>query len=77
MEEKILKILKDIRSDSDFENSEDFIADDMLDSFDVIELVSNLEDTFDCKIDGLDIMPENFSNLKAIAEMVVKSGGAA
>ncbi len=65
MEEKILAILKDIRPEFDFETSEDFVEDGYLDSFDIVTLVSELEETFDVIIDGLDILPENFNTVAA------------
>ncbi len=73
--DKILELLKEIRPEFDFENSEDFIEDGYLDSFDVVSLVGLLESAFDIVIDGLDILPENFQNMKAIENIVKKSGG--
>ena len=73
--EKIITVLKAIHPETDFEKSDDFIQDELLDSFDVIELVDGLEKTFGITIDGLDILPENFNNLEAIAQIVTKSGG--
>ena len=75
MKEKILEILLKIRPESDFKGSGDFISDDLLDSFDVIELVSCLEDEFGCVIDGLDILPQNFKSLEDIEGIVSRSGG--
>jgi acyl carrier protein len=73
--EKIYKILADLRSEFDFHSSNDFFADGMLDSFDVISLVNILEEDFEILIDALDIIPENFCNTEAIANVVVKNGG--
>ena len=73
--DKILEILKDLHDDYDYEGSTDFIEDGLLDSFDMISLVSALDETFGISIDGLDILPENFCNISAIAETVRKNGG--
>lgn len=73
MNEKILAILKDIRPEFDFETSEDFIEDGYLDSFDIVTLVSELEDTFGVLIDGLAILPENFNTVEAIAGVISNS----
>ena len=73
--EKIFEILKDIRPECDWENTVDFIANGMLDSFDIIVLVSELESAFPVSVDGSDILAENFSSLESIAELVRKSGG--
>lgn len=72
---KIVKILKDIRPEFDFASSNNYIEDGMLDSFDVISLVAELEEAFGIVIDGLDIVPENFSSIEHIEAMVLKSGG--
>lgn len=73
--EKIYKILNGLRPEFDFHTSNDFIEDGMLDSFDVISLVTELEENFGILVDALDILPENFSSVEKIAELVKKSGG--
>lgn len=70
MESKILEILKNIRPDSDFEASEDFIEDFLLDSFDIINLANDLQTTFGIKINSELIVPENFETIHAIARMI-------
>lgn len=73
--EAIYEILEELRPEFDFRESQDFIEDGLLDSFDVISLVSELEDKFDVLIDALDILPENFSSVQAISDIVKKNGG--
>lgn len=73
--DKIYKMLVEIKPEHNFETSSDFIEDGLLDSFDIISLISMLEESFGIIIDGLDIVPENFSNVSAIESLVVKSGG--
>ena len=70
-----MEILNQIRPEFDFSSSSNYIEDGMLDSFDVISLVSDLEEAFGIEIDGLDIVPENFFGIERIGELVVKSGG--
>lgn len=74
-EEKILDMLKTIRPEYDFTASEDFIGDGLLDSFDMVTFVSDIEDAFGIVIDGLDIVPENFATIPAILATVRKNGG--
>lgn len=74
MEEKVLSILKEIRPEFDFEESDNFVEDGYLDSFDIVTLVSELETAFDVVIDGLDVLPENFETVQDICNMVNKSG---
>ena len=70
--ENILAILKGIRPEFDFTTSQDFIADGMLDSFDVITLVSELDKTFGISIQGTDIVPDNLKNLSVINNLLKK-----
>lgn len=76
MQEDILDILSEIRPECDFKNSSDFIQDGLLDSFDVLTLVSDLEERFGIFIDGAEILPENFSSLNAIKLLIDKSAKA-
>ena len=71
----IYEILKSLRPEFDFAQSEDFVEDGFLDSFDIVSLVATLEGKYNVKIDGLDIVPENFCTVDAIATLVRKSGG--
>ena len=71
---QIETILQEIRPEYDFTESQDFIADQMLDSFDVVSLVSELDKRYAIAIDGADIVPENFRNLEAIAKLLAKYG---
>ncbi len=73
--EKIYDILQNLRPEFDYRASKDFICDGLLDSLDVVSLISELEETFGILIDALDILPENFSSVETIAEVVKKNGG--
>jgi acyl carrier protein len=70
----VTEILKEIRPEFDFTSSTDFIADGMLDSFDVITLVSALDKNYSISIQGTDIVPENFQNLQALETLLRKNG---
>ncbi|WP_306598486.1 acyl carrier protein [Geothrix sp. 21YS21S-2] len=69
----VLDILNEIRPEFDFSTSQSFIADGMLDSFDLLTLVGALEESFGIRIDGQDIVPENFANLATIGHLIEKS----
>lgn len=73
MKEEILAMLSELRPEFDFTDSEDFVMDGLLDSFDIISLISMLEEKYGIKVDGLDIVPENFASLDAIEALVDKS----
>lgn len=73
--DKIYDVLAEIRPENDFKTSNDFIGDGLLDSFDVITLIDILEEKFNFKVDGMDIVPENFCSAEAIAKLINKNGG--
>ena len=70
MEERILEVVKAIRPDVDFEKETALIDDEILDSFDVIQIVTELMEEFGIFIDADDIEPENLNSLEGIREMV-------
>ena len=72
----IAEILKEIRPEFDFAASKDFVGDGMLDSYDIVTLVSDLDAAYGISISGLDIVPENFQNIAAIQKLLQKYGKA-
>lgn len=74
MKEKVLEILANLRPEFDFTEDVNFIEQGMLDSFDVVSLVSDLDSTFGISIDGVDIVPENFSSVDSIINLLKKNG---
>jgi len=74
MERKILSLLNEIRPEFDFHKASNFIENGMLDSFDIVQLVVSLDEEFEISIDGLDILPENFSNIEDIMKLLIKNG---
>lgn len=75
MNDEIMAMLDELRPEFDFSDSDNFIMDGLLDSFDIISLTSMLEEKYNVTIDGLDIVPENYSSVDAIVSLVKKSGG--
>lgn len=71
---KLIAILQDIRPESDFSRSTDFLDDGLLDSFDMVTLVSSLDRAYGVSIDGLDIVPDNFKSITTITALLEKYG---
>lgn len=71
---KVLSILAEVRPEYDFAASNDFLEDGLLDSFDLVTLVSALDSTYGISIDGMDIVPANFSNVGAIEALLIRNG---
>ena len=70
--EKVLEILQELRPDVDFENEDSLVDGGVLDSFDIVALVGELNDEFDIEIKPSDLIPANFNSAKAIAALVEK-----
>ena len=72
MKEELMSILTDLRPDVDFENEKKLIDDGVLDSFDIVSLVSELNSEFDIEINVMDLEPDNFNTVEAMLELIVK-----
>jgi acyl carrier protein len=70
----LIEILQEIRPDSDFIASSDFIEEGLLDSMDIVVLVATLDEKYKISIDGTDIVAENFSNIESIKSLLHKKG---
>ncbi len=70
----VAEILKEIRPEFDFTASTDFMADGMLDSFDMVTLVAALDKNYRISIPGTDILPENFQNIASIETLLRRCG---
>ena len=71
----IFAMLAELKPEMNFHGSDDFVMDGLLDSFDIISLTSMIEEKYSITVDGLDIVPENFCSIDAIADLIRKSGG--
>ncbi len=66
----LLEILTDACPDVDFENETALIDDGLLESLDIITIVTDIVHEFNVDINVDDLMPENFNSLDAIAELI-------
>jgi len=74
MKQKVINILNEIRPEFDFNQDLNFIEGGLLDSFDIVTLVTTLDEQFDTSIDGIDIVPENFETVDSIISLLIKNG---
>ena len=70
--DKLLEILQGIRPDVDFENETELIDDGILDSFDVVSIISEIDDAFGVQIRINELEPENFNSAEAIWTLIQK-----
>ena len=68
--DELLDLLEDIKPTVDFRTCTGLIDDGYLDSFDILSIVSELNDAFGIEISPVDIVPENFNSAQALWNMV-------
>ena len=70
--EKLIEILTSLHPDVDFENNDSLIDDGILDSLDIVTLVTEINAEFDVTIPAEEIIPENFNSAAALMELIEK-----
>ena len=68
--EHLLDILKELHPETDFETEAHLVDDGMLASFDIVMLITRIEEEFDVVIPAKDIVPENFNSVKALYALI-------
>ena len=67
---ELLEILTDLHPDVDFETYDTLIDDQILDSFDIVTIIAEVNEEFDVVIPAEEIIPENFNSAKALYELI-------
>lgn len=70
MEEKVLEILEEYCEEALDYTGDNMMEEGVIDSFTVINIVSELEDVFDIEIDAKYVVADNFRNKEAIMDLV-------
>ena len=68
--EALMEILKNLHPDVDFETCTTLVDDRIIDSFDIVTIISEINDEYDVVIPAEDIVPENFNSAQAISELI-------
>jgi len=68
----ILEILRDLHPEVDFDSCNTLIDDKILDSFDIISIVTEINSVFDVAVPAEELTPENFNSAAALWELVQK-----
>lgn len=69
---ELKELLEGIRPDIDFDRETSLIDDGILDSIDIISIVTEINDTFDVDINVQYLLPENFNSMEAIYQLICK-----
>lgn len=70
--EALLDILMDLHPEVDFETCTTLIDDKILDSFDIISIITEVNTEYDVAIPAEEIIPENFNSAQALFELIEK-----
>ena len=70
--DELLRIMSEVRPDIDFENETKLIDNEMLDSLDIVAIVTDVNDEFCVEINVNDLLPENFNSAAALYELIQK-----
>ena len=70
MREQIIEILTEICPGVDFEQETSLIDDGLIDSLDIVAVVTELMEAFDVELGVDDLTPENFNRVEAIEELI-------
>ena len=70
--DELIEILENLHPEVDFETCTTLIDDKILDSFDIISIISELNETFDVVIPAEEIIPENFNSAQALCDLVTR-----
>lgn len=70
--EALLKILANLHPEVDFETSTDLVDGKIIDSFDIVSIISEINDEYDVVIPAEEIVPDNFNSAQALYELIVR-----
>ena len=68
--EKLLAILTSLHPDVDFATTTDLVDEGILDSLDIVTLVTEIDAEFDVTIPAEEIVPENFNSAEALMALI-------
>ncbi len=68
--EKLIEILEELHPDVDFENEDGLIDNGILDSLDIVTLITEINDRFDVSVPAEEIIPENFNSAAALMALI-------
>ncbi|KXU47347.1 MAG: acyl carrier protein [Longibaculum muris] len=68
--DELLEILEDLHDDVDFTTCTTLIDDKILDSFDIVTIVAEVNNVFDVQIPAEELKPENFNSAKSLYALI-------
>lgn len=72
--DSLLEILQDLHPEVDFETCDTLVDDKIIDSFDIVSIISEINEEFDVVIPAEEIIPENFNSAEALYDLIQRLG---
>ena len=69
-----MDLLHQLHPEFDYESSDDFISDGLIDSIDMQELFALMEEEYNVELAGTDLAPQNFVSVESIRELLAAHG---
>lgn len=70
--ERLISILAELHPEIDFKTNDSLVDDGILDSLDIVSLVSQIDVEFDVSIPAEEIIPENFNSAAALYALITR-----
>ena len=68
--EELISVLKNVNPNVDFAKEKNLVDDGVIDSIDIVSIISELSDAYDVVIPPEEINPENFNSVEAIQALI-------
>ena len=68
--DELMEILTELHPDVDFDEEDALVDDGIIDSFDIVTIVSEIQERMDVTIGAKDITPENFNSAEALYDLI-------
>lgn len=68
--EELLEILNNLHPEVDFDTCTTLVDDKIIDSFDIVTIISEVNEEYDVVIPAEEIVPENFNSAQALYDLI-------
>jgi len=68
----VIEMLEDVNDDVDYATCTDLVDSRALTSFDILSIITAIDDEFDVSVPAKDIVPANFNSAQAILDLIIR-----
>ncbi|WP_455163008.1 acyl carrier protein [Slackia exigua] len=66
----VIEMLEDVKEGVDYRNATALVDDREIDSFDILAIISAIDDEFDLSVPAKDIVPANFNSAQSLCALI-------